>query len=135
MQTNLTIIGWILVCLSLIHLGFPKYFQWRDDLQNISQINREMMYVHTAFIGIVIFAMGILCIFFQSELIYSEFGNQISLGLGIFWFIRLLVQFFGYSKDLWYGKLFETSIHILFSILWLYISLSFIWIYKFANVP
>jgi hypothetical protein len=33
----------------------------------------------------------------------------VALGCGLFWLARLLVQFFGYSAQLWRGKGFETS--------------------------
>ena len=56
----------------------------------------------------------------------ENLGKKISLGLGIFWAIRLFIQFFVYSSDLWKGKKLETSIHILFSIFWTYFSSIFL---------
>jgi hypothetical protein len=46
-----------------------------------------------------------------------------------FWAIRLFIQFFGYSTKLWKGKPFETSVHLLFSLFWAYLSLIFLAIY------
>jgi hypothetical protein len=92
-------------------------------------INREMMYVHTFFIALVVFLMGALCILLPADLISTTLGKMISLGFGIFWIARLLIQFVGYSKVLWKGKLFETTIHIIFSFLWLYLSIVFMMIY------
>jgi hypothetical protein len=85
------------------------------------------MYVHTFFIGLVVFLMGLLCLTSSDDLIKTEFGKRITLGLGIFWTTRLIIQFFGYSPKLWKGKTFETTIHILFSLLWTYLSVAFIW--------
>jgi hypothetical protein len=85
------------------------------------------MTVHTFFIAVVVFLMGVLCLTSTSELIQTSLGKTISLGLGVFWTIRLLVQFFGYSSALWKGKTFETTIHIVFSIMWTYISGVFLW--------
>jgi hypothetical protein len=59
-------------------------------------------------------------------LIETNLGNKISLGLGIFWSIRLFMQFFGYSTGLWKGKTFETIIHIIFSLFWAYLSIVFL---------
>lgn len=73
--------------------------------------------------------MGLLCLTSSQELLGTEFGKRISLGLGIFWIARLFVQFFGYSSKLWKGKLFETIVHIVFAILWTYISVIFILTY------
>lgn len=86
-----------------------------------------MMYVHTFFIGLIVFLMGLLCLTSAEDLINTRLGKRITLGLGIFWTCRLLIQFFGYSSKLWKGKRFETAVHIFFSLLWAYLSVVFIW--------
>ena len=105
---------------------FPKYFNWKKELKSLSLINRQMMTIHTFFIAFTVFLMGLLCLTSSSQLIESNLGKKISLGLGLFWSVRLFIQFFGYSADLWRGKKLETLIHILFSILWTYISSIFL---------
>jgi hypothetical protein len=127
MEIHLKIIGTLLIGLATIHLIFPKYFNWTDELKSMSLINRQMMYVHTFFIGLVVFLMGLLCLTSSDELIGTEFGKRIAFGLGVFWTSRLIIQFFGYSSKLWKGKTFETTVHILFSLLWIYLSVIFIW--------
>jgi hypothetical protein len=129
MELQLKIIGLILMALALVHTIFPKYFHWQQELQLLSLINRQLMYVHTFFIALVLFLMGLLCVTSAPELIATSFGRKISLGFGFFWFCRLLIQFFGYSPTLWRGKTFETIVHLVFSFLWTYLSLVFIWIY------
>lgn len=115
--------------LALIHVIFPKYFNWDKELRTLSLVNRQMMIIHTFFIALTVFLMGLLCLTAATELTSTGLGRKISLGLGIFWTIRLVVQFFGYSKELWKGKRFETIIHILFSLLWVYLSGLFLIIY------
>ncbi|MFD2246591.1 hypothetical protein [Pontibacter ruber] len=95
----------------------------------MSLVNRQMMTVHTFFIALTVFLMGILCLTSSGELIYTELGKKVSLGLGLFWAVRLYFQFFGYSGELWKGKRFETTVHVLFSFLWLYVSASFLLVY------
>lgn len=129
MEIHFKIIGVLLIVLAITHAVFPRYFNWANELGSISLINRQMMYVHTFFIALVVFLMGMLCLTSSNELIETEFGRQIALGLGVFWSCRLLIQFFGYSSQLWKGKLFETTIHVLFSILWLYLSTVFMLTY------
>jgi hypothetical protein len=126
MEIHFTIIGILLIGLSLVHLIFPKYFNWKIELGSLSLINREMMYVHTFFIAIVVFLIGLLCITSSAELISTDLGKKVTLGFGIFWMVRLFIQFFGYSSILWRGKRLETSIHILFSLLWAYLSMIFL---------
>lgn len=126
MEIHIQIIGTLLVILAFVHLIFPKYFNWKNELKTLSLINRQMMTIHTLFIALTVFLMGVLCLTSSNELTETILGKKISLGFGIFWTIRLFIQFFGYSSELWRGKRIETSIHILFSIFWIYISAVFL---------
>lgn len=129
MELQLKIIGVVLVVLSIVHIIFPKHFDWKNDLSSISLINRQMMYVHTFFIAIVVLLMGLLCLTSSTELIETALGKRICFGFGAFWTIRLIIQFFGYSSELWKNKTFETIIHILFSFMWTYFSIIFLTIW------
>jgi hypothetical protein len=129
MGIHIKITGVILMALALLHLIFPRYFNWNKELPALSLINRQMMVVHTFFIALMVFLMGLLCLSSADELIETSLGKKIALGLGVFWSIRLFIQFFGYSADLWKGKAFETIVHILFSLLWAYLSLVFWGVY------
>ena len=129
MELHLKIIGALLIVLALVHVIFPRYFKWKVELQNLSLVNRQMTYIHTFFIALTVFLMGILCLTSDTDLVETSFGKRISLGLGIFWGIRFFIQFFGYSSQLWRGKTFETVVHIVFSILWAYFTIVFFRIY------
>jgi hypothetical protein len=129
MELHLKIVGVLLMLLGLLHIIFPRYFRWKEELSFVSDINRQMMYVHAFFIAFGICLMGLLCLTSSTELTTTSFGKRISLGLGLFWVTRLLIQFFGYSSLLWRGKTFETTVHILFSALWIYLSSVFFVIY------
>lgn len=118
MQSCLEISGLMLVGLALLHGIFPRWFRWKSELAGLSRINREIMLVHTGFIALTVFLMGLLCLTSGRDLIMSPLGRRISFGLALFWCSRLFVQFFGYSTELWKGKRFETTVHILFVLLW-----------------
>lgn len=125
MELQLRLIGFFFVVLALLHVGFARYFNWRLEFAAVSQINREMMYVHTFFVAFTVFLMGLLCLTSAPELVGTPLGHKLALGCGAFWLARLLIQFFGYSAQLWRGKRFETIIHVLFSVLWTYLSAFF----------
>jgi hypothetical protein len=131
METHLHTIGILLMILAFSHVFFPKYFNWEQDLKPLSIINREMMIVHTFFIALAVFLMGLLCFTSSSEIIDTPLGKKVALGFGVFWLIRLFIQFFGYSSTLWKGKTFETSVHIIFTLLWTYLSYIFLAIWWF----
>lgn len=126
MQIHLQIIGYTLISLALIHLVFPRYFNWKTELNSLSLINKQMFGVHTFFIALTVFAMGLLCLVATNDLIQTNLGKTLCFGLGVFWGLRLLFQLFVYSPKLWNGKTFETVVHILFSFLWLYLCVVFL---------
>jgi hypothetical protein len=129
MEIHLKIIGTLSILLAIVHAVFPKYFNWKQELKQLSIINKQLMYVHSFFIAFAVLLIGTLCLTSASDLIETNLGKRISLGLGIFWTTRLIIQFFGYSAKTWKGKTFETTIHVLFSVLWLYFSLIFCLVY------
>ncbi len=129
MEIHFKIIGVLLIALAFVHIVFPTYFNWDKELKSLSLINRQMMTVHTFFITLTVFLMGLLCLTSSTELNETNLGEKISLGLGVFWTVRLFIQFFGYSTDLWKGKKFETLMHIIFSLLWTYLSIIFLTTY------
>lgn len=126
MELQLTIIGYLLILLALVHIIFPKHFNWKEELIHLSLINKQVMQVHTFFIALTVLLMGILCVTSATEITTTSLGKKISFGFGLFWLCRLLIQFFGYSSKLWKGKTFETVVHIAFLILWSYFSYVFL---------
>ncbi|UPT66332.1 MAG: hypothetical protein M0D57_17945 [Sphingobacteriales bacterium JAD_PAG50586_3] len=125
MELHLKVIAALLCLLSLIHIGFPRRFNWGEELKPLSLINKQMMEVHTFFVALTVMLIGLLCWFYANELVNNPFGRVIATGLSIFWGIRLLFQFFVYSPKLWRGKRFETIMHIIFSLLWIYLTIVF----------
>jgi hypothetical protein len=126
METQLKVIGFLLVVLALLHAGFARYFDWRREFAPVSLINRQMMYVHTFFVAFSVLLMGVLCLTSAPELVGTPLGRKVALGCGIFWLARLLVQFVGYSPQLWRGKRFETIVHVVFVAGWAYLSAVFL---------
>ena len=126
MEIQLKLIGFFLVVLALLHAAFARYFNWRQEFAAVSLINRQMMYVHTFFIAFTVLLMGLLCLTSAAELVGTPLGHKMALGCGLFWLARLLIQFFGYSVQLWRGKRFETFVHVVFSALWTYLSAVFL---------
>lgn len=125
MEVLITITGYLLIALSLIHIIFPRRFNWKTELVSLNLLNRQMMYVHTFFIGLVVLLMGVLCVTSAGDLLHTTLGRRVSMGLCIFWSLRLVFQFFVYSPLLWKGKKMETFVHIVFALLWAFISTVF----------
>ncbi|OQP54585.1 hypothetical protein A4H97_21690 [Niastella yeongjuensis] len=126
MEIHFWIIGCLFIALALSHIIFPRYFNWKQELSKLSLVNRQIMLVHSFFIALMVLLIGLLCLTSAHELITTTLGKRISLGLGVFWGARLLIQLVGYSPKLWKGRLFETGVHIVFTVFWTYISVVFI---------
>lgn len=122
MELQLKIIGILLVALSFVHGIFPKYFNWKEELKDLSIMNRQMMKVHTFYIALMVFGIGLLNLFCAEELMNTNLGRKLSIFLFFFWGIRAFLQFFGYSTKIWKGKIFETTVHIIFSCFWVYMT-------------
>lgn len=126
MEIHFKIAGVLLMILASLHFYFPKYFSWKQELGKISLINRQIMYVHSFFIAFAVFLIGLLAFTSAGELVQTALGKRISLGIGIFWGTRLIIQFFGYSSELWKGKAFETTVHIMAAVFWAYLTALFL---------
>ena len=126
MELQFNIIGIVLMALGAVHVTFPRYFNWKEELKPLSLVNKQLMEVHTFFIAFAVVLMGLLCVTSAAELIRTNLGRKVSLGFGIFWLVRLYFQHFVYSAKLWKGKKFETVVHVVFTFFWLYLSVVFL---------
>ena len=122
MKTHLEFIGILLIGLALIHAVFPRYFRWREELHSVSLVTRQILHVHTFFIALMVLLMGALCLTSARDLIETSLGRRVSGGMFVFWVARWWIQFFGYSPELWKGKRFGTAVHLVFCVLWGYLS-------------
>lgn len=126
---HLRFVGALLVFLGLAHIAFPRRFGWKDELQNVSLLTRQIFYVHHFFVALVVTLQGFLCLFWARELLApSQLARLLLAGLVIFWALRWVFQFFVYDKRLWRGDTFNTRVHILFSLLWTYLVAVFAWV-------
>lgn len=125
MEVQIQIVGGLLLVLAIIHVIFPRYFNWREELAGLQLINRQMMQVHTFFIALTVGLIGLLCLTSAPEIVGTPLGRKLALGLAVFWGLRWCFQFFVYSPDLWKGKAFETTVHVVFGLLWTYLTVLF----------
>ena len=125
---QLHLVGVVLIGLAALHVIFPRYFEWRTQLASLSLINRQLMGVHTFFVAFAVLLMGGLCAVDADDLVNTRLGRHVALGFAVFWGARWFVQHFVYSSDLWRGKRFETVVHVLFSMLWGWVTIVFGWV-------
>lgn len=128
LELHLKLAGVALILLGISHTFFGPRLKWKEELARLSLLNRQIFYVHTFFIALIVVMLGILAFFYTPALVErTALARVVLSGIVVFWLCRLLIQFFGYSASLWKGDRFNTSIHILFSLLWFYFTGVFGW--------
>ena len=121
-ELHLRIAGVLQLLLAVLHLGFPRRFQWREELARLSLLNRQMFHVHTFFVCFVLVLFGALSAFAADALLEpTRLARCVLGGIAAFWLVRLWCQLFVYDARLWRGKRFETAMHVLFSLVWIYL--------------
>jgi hypothetical protein len=118
---HLRLAGVLMLFLSASHWIMPRYFGWREELEHVSLLTRQVFWVHTGFICIVLAMMGTLSVFATESLLERSTLSRLVLGgFAVFWLIRLFCQWFVYDTALWRGHRFNTAVHSVFTVLWTY---------------
>jgi hypothetical protein len=82
--------------------------------------------VHAGFIVLVILLMAGLALGMPRDLMTpSRLSRAVLGGMALFWFIRLMVQWFYYDQRIWRGHRFNTIMHFLFTGVWCYLAGAF----------
>lgn len=71
----------------------PGTLKWRTELVKLPALVRQLIWVHGAYIVLMIAAMGLLSVGEAAELAGgSLLGRSVCGFIAIFWFVRLLIQ-------------------------------------------
>jgi hypothetical protein len=136
---HLRLVGLLLLGLAFMGLFLPRRFGWQQDTAGASLLNRQIFYVHNSFIVLLLAMFGLLALTCARPLLEPHAVARAVLGgLAAFWFVRLLVQWFVYDRRLWHGKRFETTMHVLFTGVWVYFTATFaiaLWLNLNGRMP
>lgn len=95
-----SVVSWLLVCagvaqmiLGAAHAYLPRMLHWNTDLAATSDITQAVSYVHSFFIGFMVFAMGLGSVVLRHDLLTEpRLGRVLAGFLAVFWCCRLLTQ-------------------------------------------
>ena len=125
-ELHLRIVGLLQLLLAALNLYVPRRFGWTAELQRLSLFTRQVFVVHAGFIVLTLVQFGLLSLALADELLESSaLARAVLAGLTLFWLARLLVQWLFYDRSLWRGKTFETSVHVTFTLVWLYFTATY----------
>jgi len=89
-------------CVLIASFQVPARLGWKEDLQKLTSFNRKLMWVHGGFAVLTIIAFGTLTLALHAEMLR---GDRAALGLalfiGIYWALRIAVDFTYYEHKDW----------------------------------
>ena len=120
---HLRVVGVLMALLAIMNLFVPGRFHWREELSRVSLLNRQIFLAHTVFIVLLIALMSALFLTCAEALLEpTRLSRAVLIGLTIFWGLRMLMQWFFYSPQVWRGNPFHTVMHGVFSCGWIYVT-------------
>ena len=86
----------------VLHLGIliasalvPGALEWKRELEKLRPLSRQLIWVHGAFIVLVIIAFGVISLALPGELASrTPLARAVCAFIAFFWLARLGVQFF-----------------------------------------
>lgn len=78
---------------AVFHLCFWRLFDWRGTLAPLSAVNRGIMQVLNLCLTFVFAGTAVLVWLDRAEILNTQLGHHLLLGLSLFWALRLLEQF------------------------------------------
>ena len=127
MLLHFHIVGVLLIILAIVNLFVPSRFNWREELARVSLLNRQIFIVHDIFIILTLLLFALLLLLYGEALLdRTPLARAILAGLSVFWVMRMLMQWFFYSPQIWRGHRFNTVMHLVFSALWIYFATTFV---------
>jgi len=123
---NLRVAGVILAALVAVNLFVPSRFGWRAEMARLSLLNRQIFQAHSVFLIVTLALSSALLLTSADALLEpTRLSRALLVGLTIFWGLRMLMQWWFYSPDIWRGNRFFTTMHVVFSMTWIYMTAVF----------
>jgi len=80
----------------------PSRLRWKEDLKQLTPFNRKLMWVYGGFTVFTILAFGTLTLALHSELLRGDRAAlALALFIGVYWTLRIVVEFFFYDLADW----------------------------------
>lgn len=123
---HLRLVGIFMAALSALNVFVPQRFRWREELARLSLLNRQIFEVHAIFLIVILALFAALLLTSADALLErTRLARAVVIGLTVFWGLRMLMQWFYYSPEIWRGNRFNTVVHYVFSLAWIYVTAVF----------
>lgn len=101
----------------------PSRLRWKEDLAKLTPFNRKLMWVHGGFALYTILAFGVISLLLHEEILRGDRAALVFAGfIGVYWLLRIIVDFTYYDHADWpRGRGFVAG-HILLNLLFFYLA-------------
>jgi hypothetical protein len=90
-------------------LTIPRVLRWGSDLGKLDALTRQLIWVHGAFIAITVLAFGLITMTSAESMLQgTPLAVSTAAFIGVFWFLRLLIQLFYFDARPWLTNSFRT---------------------------
>jgi hypothetical protein len=98
----------------ILHFGIllasamvPRVLDWKRTLGKLDRLSQQVVWVHGAFIVLVIIGLGLLSVLFPGELAAgTPLARGVCLFIGLFWGARLILQLFVMDAKMYLTRAF-----------------------------
>lgn len=105
----------------------PYRLQWKEDLAKLTSFNRKLMWVHGGFTVYTIIGFGAISLALHEEMLQGDRAAlTIAAFIGLYWLLRIIVDFAYYSHRDWPGGAAFRVGHVLLTSLFVFLSSSYL---------
>jgi len=123
---HLHLVGVVMASLVVVNLMVPGRFHWREEMSRLSLVNRQIFQAHSVFLVLTLALFSALLLTCGTALLEpTRLSRAVLFGLTVFWGLRMLMQWYFYSPLIWRGHRFNTVMHYVFSVVWVYVTTVF----------
>lgn len=100
MKTLIVIGGFVWIGLFVFHALFWRLFDWKNDLENLTPVNKSVMQVMNLALMLFTLIFAYISFFHAEDLLITSLGKTILIGIVSFGTFRTILQFLFFNlKD------------------------------------
>jgi hypothetical protein len=89
-------------------LSVPQVLSWRQELERLNPLTRQLIWVHGAFIVLTVVGFGAISLIAAESMLQGTIlGVAVAGFMGLFWGLRLCLQLFFFNARPWLTTLFR----------------------------
>ena len=120
---HLRLTGVVMASLVVVNLIVPRRFHWREEMARLSLLNRQIFQAHNVFLVLTLALFAALLLSCAPALLEpTRLSRAVLFGLTVYWGLRMVMQWCFYSPSIWRGHRFNTVMHYVFSVVWVYVT-------------